>query len=225
MVRVRTRAAVVFALAIGACSHSTASSGSEDASASAADAITASGPDASTAHCALIILSFEGTVATVSGTPLGLDSSIRTSSVTGHFSYDPCVPAVTMSMDHRRAEYSEGPIADGAFALVVGPRHVTGSGRPLIDIENLDPDTFRFKDGPQLADPTPRIMSVDGQPNIKVELVIAITDSSGAAFSNDDLPTSFPFLNIATFPHTFSIMDDKGTLLLQLRSLSQMMGS
>lgn len=65
-------------------------------------------------------------------------------------------------------------------------------------------------------------MSVDGKPAADLEVLIAITDDSGAALSSDVPPARFPYLDMASFPHTFSVSDSDGTLLLQLSAMTQM---
>jgi hypothetical protein len=70
-------------------------------------------------------------------------------------------------------------------------------------------------------------MSVDGTPDASVELAIAMTDNVGNAFTNDSLPTIFPFAQpplsnpAPNFSHTFSLRDRGGILLLQFDSLEQ----
>lgn len=171
-------------------------------------------------NCDPVTVAFAGEVATVSGTPLGLDSSVRTSPVSGSFSYRPCI------LDSRpespdRGEYDHA-VGAGAFDLGVASLAITGSGSPVVKVENLDPDTFRYLDGPQLLDEdkTLRRMFVDGKPNDQLKVSFSITDSTGQAFSSDALPKVFPLTDTSK-PHTFSVKDDNGTLLLQLSSLTQ----
>jgi hypothetical protein len=168
--------------------------------------------------CAAVTLTFAGTVETVAKTPLGLDASVRTTAVSGSFAYLPCVP--DQDSDPQRGVYRHP--GRGDFSLSVGGHSVVGSGRPLVEAENFDPDTIRWRDGNIPLDPVTRVMTVDGSPSPSLEVTIAITDGPGAALSNDALPTMFPFLNIASYPHTFAVQDSGGTLLIQLSSLTQM---
>ena len=62
-------------------------------------------------------------------------------------------------------------------------------------------------------------MSVDGVGNAALVLFIVITDTRGVALSSDAQPDPFPFTNITSYPHTFSIQDGGGTLLMQLDSI------
>ena len=70
-------------------------------------------------------------------------------------------------------------------------------------------------------------MSLDGVPDPSVQLLLAFTDSSGTAFIDDALPTPLPFAvpplsepNPFFFPHTISLSDSGGTLLLQLNGIN-----
>lgn len=53
--------------------------------------------------------------------------------------------------------------------------------------------------------------------------VIATAKTADKVFSSDALPAVFPFTDHATvnYPHTCAIVDDNGTLLLQLSSITQ----
>jgi hypothetical protein len=167
--------------------------------------------------CPPVTLTFAGTVATVANTPLGLTSAVRTAAVSGSFAYLPCVG--DMDPDPQRGIYEHG--SGGTFSLSVGGLTVAGSGTPRVEVENFDPDTIRWRDGAIPLDKRVRVMTVDGKPAPSVVVTIAITDDKGSALSSDALPTTFPFQMIASFPHTFSVEDAGGTLLLQLSSLTQ----
>jgi len=199
------------------------SSSSEDAGISTdavqtGDAVV--GKDGEPPSCNAVTISFNGEVATVAGTPLGLDSTARTSPVSGSFSYSPCA-ADTRPTDPQRGEYDHG--AGGDFTFAVSGLTVTGSGHPLVKVEDLNPDTFRYLDGPQILDKDKawRQMSLDGTPNPDLKVSLSITDGTGAAFSSDALPKAFPMLAIGSYTHTFSVRDGGGTLLMQLTSLTQ----
>ena len=168
--------------------------------------------------CSAVTLTFAGTVATVADMPLGLDDSVRDTDVSGSFAYFPCFP--DQDSDPRRGIYDPD---SGNFSLSVGGHEIGGSGRPRIEVEDFDPDTFRWRDGNILLNPITRVMTVDGKaaPSLEVLIAITTTNDSGSAFSSDVPPTTFPFLDIASYPHTFSVQDDGGTLLLQLSSMKQ----
>jgi hypothetical protein len=164
----------------------------------------------------LVTLQFSGTVQTVAGTPLGLNSSARLATVSGEFAYDLRV-ADQLPSDPQRGRYLHG--GSSIFTCTVSGHTVTGSGLARVEVEDLNPDTFRFLDGPQ-SDGIPRLMKLDGAGAPSLALSIAITDSSGAALTSDKQPDPFPFTNITTFPHTFSLQDSGGTLLMQLDSIT-----
>ena len=111
--------------------------------------------------------------------------------------------------------------ATSGFELYVDATVVRGSGSCVVEVQDLTSDTFRYEDGPLFFDPTDRTMYVDGGLAPDLELWISITDSTGSAFANEDLPLSFPMTNIVSYPHTFSLRDPGGTLLLQLTDMSQ----
>jgi hypothetical protein len=198
----------------------------EDATASvdvATDAADAAGP-------ALVTVQFSGQVVTVAGTPLGLDSTARLAPVSGSFAYDLRVPDSSPT-DPLRGRYLHGGTFQSHFTFNVSGHVVTGSGSAIVETENLNPDTFRFRDGQQ-NDGATRIMKLDGTDRPALTLLIAITDSSGAALTSDAEPNPFPFTDsavdggISHIPHTFSISDgtsDAGTntLLMQLDSMTQ----
>lgn len=217
---------LVAALIIGACasdSEAPASDGGGD-TASTPDAsgehdVAPPRPDAAPPPCASVTVEFVGEVAAVSNSPFGLDDTVRAEEVNGAFAYSLCVNDA--DPDVKRGEYDHR--GGGALALAVAGLTIAGSDNPVVKVENLDPDTFRFLDGPQLLDEDVdlRVVEVDGERRPDVKISISFTDPAGAAFSSDALPNTFPFLDLAAekYPHTFSVQDAGGTLLLQLTSL------
>ncbi|HXU80973.1 MAG TPA: hypothetical protein VN914_06220 [Polyangia bacterium] len=162
-----------------------------------------------------VSLAFTGAVATVAGTPLGFDGTVRTAPVSGSLTYD------LRTLDQRPADPKRGRFEHGAssaFTFKVMGHTIEGSGWAIVQTEDLDPDTFRFIDGPQ-GDGVPRVMKVDGAPAPKLKLSIAITGGN-AFLQGDGLPDPFPTIDIAHTPHTFSLEDDGGTLLMQLDALA-----
>ena len=123
--------------------------------------------------------------------------------------------------DPLRGKYQRGGTT--AFTFAVEGHTVTGSGRAIVETENLSSDTFRFLDGPQ-NDGVTRIMHLDGADAPTLTLTIAITDATGAMLTSDALPDPFPMIDIANMhsqniSHTFALSDSGGTLLMQLGSL------
>src|SRR5580692_4648314 len=96
----------------------------------------------------LVTVAFTGKVETVApapdgGMPLGFDTTVRLSSVSGSFAYDLGLADQEPS-DPLRGKYQSAGAA--AFSFTLNGHTVTGSGKALIETENLDPDTFRFLD-------------------------------------------------------------------------------
>jgi len=158
---------------------------------------------------------FTGTVATVAGTPLGLDGNARTAPVSGSFTYDLRTKDQTPA-DPKRGRFEHGTTS--AFTFTVKGHTVEGSGWAIVQTEDLDPDTFRYLDGPQ-GDLVPRVMKLDGAAAMSLKLGIAISDGNGL-LQGDGLPDPFPAVDIAHTPHTFSLQDQGGTLLMQLDTLT-----
>jgi predicted RNA-binding protein with TRAM domain len=162
----------------------------------------------------LVRVDFAGQVVTVAGTPLGLDSTVRLAPVSGSFAYD--LRVIDSTADTMRGRYLHG--GSSLFTFTVANHTVAGSGLAFTDIENLDPDTFRFRDGPQIDNIT-RIMTLDGTASPMLKLTIAITGGN-TLFTSDAQPNPFPTIDITTTPHTFSLQDGGGTLLMQLDTLT-----
>jgi hypothetical protein len=185
------------------------------------------GADAEAAAPKLVTVAFTGTVETVApapdaGMPLGFDSTVRLAPVSGSFTYD------LRMLDEEPTDPLRGKFegAGGtAFSFTLKGHTVTGSGDAIVETENLNPDTFRFLDGPQPLDTDVRTMKFDGADAPALTLSIAITDTSGAMLTSDALPDPFPMVNIANsdggfnISHTFSLKDSGGTLLMQLSTL------
>jgi hypothetical protein len=175
---------------------------------------------------ALVTVQFTGTVQTVApspgqdgsapGVPLGLGVA-RLASVSGSFTYDLRVPESTSTRsDPTRAIFLHSGTSQ--FTFTVGGHTVTGSGDAIVEVENLNPDTFRFRDGQQ-NDGVTRTMKVDGVADPSLVLFFAVTDESeaGGVLTSDAEPD--PFLFPASDPLTFSLSDSGGSLLMQLDSL------
>ena len=198
-----------------------------DARVDATDATTAgdaardaTGGDApaDTAAPLLVTLDFTGEAVTISGTPLGFDSTVRMMRVSGTLAYDLRV-GDSQPADPLRGRYLHTAANPSQFTFKIAERTITGSGFALVQTENLNPDTFRFVDGPQIGGIT-RILKVDGVNHPDLDLWIAISND-GTLLTSDAQPSPFPVINIATTAHTFYLMDDGGTLLMQLDTLVQ----
>jgi hypothetical protein len=170
-----------------------------------------------------VTVQYTATVVTVSGTPFGFNSSIRLAPISGFFTYNRG-NVDTLPADTARGNYPHTPAFPGAFSAILQGTTFTGSATPFAQVENFaGADTFRFEDGPSN---NAGIMSVNGTPNAVAALFMALTDGSGNAFANDSLPALFPFARpplanpAPTFPHTFSLSDSGGTLLMQFNTLN-----
>lgn len=164
-----------------------------------------------------VTVGFTGEVVTVAGTPFGFDDTVRTTPISGSFTYDRSV-GDDDGNDPMRGTYDhEGRTAP--FDLHVGGKAITGSGQPVVTIE-LFSHTFRWVDGPQILDDTPfRACAVDGVTDPEIQLHLSVTPDSGEPFADDSLPAAFPFVGVdlaADTAITFTVEDAGGTLLFQL---------
>ncbi|MCB9681099.1 MAG: hypothetical protein H6733_06460 [Alphaproteobacteria bacterium] len=177
--------------------------------------------DTTPPNLCLARVDFEATIATVTGSPFGSSMAVlRTTPVAGFFQYDICVP----DSDTRAEVGTYDHPANGDFSATLHAIGVTvtGSPRPVVTVEDFPTsNTFRYADGPQFADPTIRTMSANGLPNADLETWLSITDSSGTVFASPAPPATFPFVPIASFPHTFYIDDGNGRVQMQMTSVTQ----
>jgi hypothetical protein len=172
-----------------------------------------------------VILDYEATAQTVVGTPFGFTVP-RLTVVTGVIVYQ-TDGAVDDNPSPERGNYQL--TAGGAFVADFLDHRILGSATPLLQVEDIQIppsgsiDTFRFIDGDD-SDQDGGIMSLDDIADGDVELFLAMTDDSGEAFTSDLLPTIFPmFIHPGgpSIPHTFSLKDDDGTMLLQFNWITQ----
>lgn len=171
------------------------------------------------ARAEIVTLVYTATVKTVAFTPFGLAVPLG-SRVVGCFRYDTAATDTNPNAD--RGDYKLAP-GSGFDAFFLG-HHIIGSGSAFLQVENLASDTFRFNDGDEILARS-GVMSFDGSadPARKRKLTLAITGPA-TAFPNDSLAAEFPFpMNgaLADPPHTFSLSDVGGTMLLQFTSLRQ----
>jgi hypothetical protein len=195
----------------------------DTASADAKDGGVSDASDAGETAPRLVGFSFAGSVVTVAradggvGLPLGFDGTVRTEAVTGSLSYDPTL--VDMYLPLNRGVY-QAVAPQSTFTLTVKGKTVTGSMRAKLEVEDgTTNDTFRFRDGPQAVDPVVRVMKLDGVDKPRLSLFIAISGGDGTMLTSEKLPDPFPAIDIKKIPHTFSLEDEGGTLLMQLDTL------
>lgn len=163
----------------------------------------------------VVTVNYEAEAATVTGSPFGLTIP-RLTLFTGAFSYDTSVGDTDPSMDRGLFPHSGGPL----FTANFNGHTIHGSSTPLYEVSNSR--SFRISDGrPQIGDNAP-MMSIDNASSETLELYLSITGSSGAIPNNSQLPNPFPedyHFGFLGTPHTFSIRDDLGTVLLQITDI------
>lgn len=166
-----------------------------------------------------VILDFEAVASAVVGTPFGVTVP-RLTLVTGHFVYN--TATIDDNPSAERGNYPHN--GTGGFRARFLGHQIDGSANPTLEVENIPVggasiDTFRILDSHDS-------MRFNGTAESSIVLSLSITDSSGAAFSSDQLPAEFPLaINQSgigpNFPHTFSLADEMGTLLLRFNWLRQ----
>jgi hypothetical protein len=176
----------------------------------------------SVCRAAQVTIEYETRALTIVGTPFGVTVPFQTP-VSGTFTYETTTADI---LAQTTVGHYPHVLGGGAFTANFLGNTITGSATPFVEIENLNPDTFRFIDGPRSLGNQGGIMSLNGTPDADVRLFMAFTDGSGGAFSNDALPNPLPFavppLSTGGFPHTFSLSDDRGTMLLQFTRIAML---
>lgn len=166
-----------------------------------------------------VTVNFKSTIQTVAGSPFGFTDAVRLQPVNGSFTYETGTPDTDPFDDPDRGIYDH--LAGGAFvATLPDGRVIRGSAVPEAQVENFNPDTFRFRDGLLNMQGT---MTIDNVPSPTAALSLSITDASGAAFADDGLPAAFPLTGSSPYPypHTFGLSDGFGnTLLMQFTEVS-----
>ncbi|MEM7393677.1 MAG: hypothetical protein AAF492_15135, partial [Verrucomicrobiota bacterium] len=105
----------------------------------------------------LVTFSFSGTAGTVIGTPFGTNVTFGTP-VSGLFTYDTDTGDVNPAPG--RGDYPH--TNNGGFTASFSGLTISGSSTPFVQVEDLNPDTFRFIDGPRLIGNQGGVMSVNG---------------------------------------------------------------
>lgn len=169
-----------------------------------------------------VVLNYVGWVATVTDTPLGMtESELAEMPVSGSMTYDLAV--TDLQADDTTIGLYDHVGGRSRFVLNVAGHVIEGSTHGLTQLVVVgDRGTWRFMDGPQFADETERVMTVDGFPQREAELWYSMTRGSGF-FPSDAQPD--PWVNpnfegpIDT-SHTFKVQLADGLMLLQLESLN-----
>lgn len=164
------------------------------------------------AHAEVVTVLFEAEAVTVVGQPFGVTVPLDTP-VRGYFTFDTSTP--DLEPDELDGEYQQD--GNAAYLAEFLDKRVTGSSTPFywVDLSsNPSSDTFRIYDGPRPVGFEGGVMSVDGVPDETIELFLAVTED---VFDDDDLINPFPFYEFGFLgdPHTYTLKDDNGTMLMQ----------
>jgi len=165
------------------------------------------------ARAAIVTVAYEAKAATVVSKPFGLTVPLNTV-VTGYFTFDTTTPDT--DDDPMRGEYPH--THNSAFVADFLETEIRGSHTAFYEVQlssNPELDTFRVYDGPRVVGNEGGTMSIDGTPDQDIQLFVAITDD---AFVTDDLIDPFPAYTFGFLgtPHTFTLKDEQGTMLLQI---------
>lgn len=165
---------------------------------------------ASTARAELVTVRYEAEASTVVDQPFGIDVP-RLTVVRGFFTYQSDTPDQNPG-DLRRGSFK--PVVSWGFRAEFLGHVVSGSNRATGSTETFG-HTLRFNDGGDSSDTGD--MSFDHVPTADLALGFAIVGGPDD-LPTDQLPKVFRF---DRSPHTFSLGDDLGRMLLQFRSFSQ----
>lgn len=164
-------------------------------------------------QAAAIRVDFTAQITTVSGDFYGVTSANNGTAVTGFFEYDTDTPD-TLPGDLARGWYEHAVGTSDFQVNLPGVVVSSGNGTAFVQVEDFGgADTFRFREG-DCPDCGGSIL-VDGHPDPDALLNFAF---SGSFFTNDLLPTVFPFTG--SEPHTMAISNANSTVLLQFQTLT-----
>lgn len=166
----------------------------------------------------IVTVIYSAEAVTVSKTPFGQTVPLDTV-VTGYFTFDTGTP--DDNSDPLSGEYPHTQHA--GFRADFLKSRIRGSTTPFYEVDLApDPtnDTFRIYDGPRTVGNEGGVMSIDDVADSDIQLFVAITDD---VFDDDDLIDPFPLYTFGFLgtPHTFSLKDDQGTMLLQFTKVAE----
>ena len=164
-------------------------------------------------RAAIVTVAYEAKAATVVDHPFGRTVPLGTV-ITGYFTFD--TRTRDTDNDPMRGEYPHA--RNSAFVADFLDTEIRGSHTAFYEVQlSGDSDTFRVYDGPRIVGNEGGTMSIDGTPDEDIQLFVAIT---GDAFVTDDLIDPFPSYTFGFLgtPHTFTLKNTEGTILLQLTS-------
>ncbi len=168
------------------------------------------GEDSGDPDCDIVYIDFTGEVVTVASAPLGRDD-LREQPVTGFLGYNPCIGDRDEADD--RGSYRHAGSSE--FQVQIDDLLIEGSGQATVAIV-VPGSTWRFEDGE--GSELPRSMSVNGNELGSLELWISTGPADSEAFTDDSIPE--PDWLDAEAPHTFSISEAGGTILIQWDTLT-----
>lgn len=190
-------------LALAACTGKVGGPADSAAPADTAD----TGAPAGDPDCDPVVLAFTGSAVTVSGAPFA-GRVPRETPAEGTLGYLPCLG--DREPDPGRGEYRHA--SRSTFTLSLGEVQVGGSGQATLEVV-VAGSTWRYVDGVEPAADAPRRMTVDGAPADDLDLWISTGPADSAAFTSDAIPA--PTWMDPGAPHTFSLDDAGGTVLIQ----------
>jgi hypothetical protein len=164
----------------------------------------------------LVTVVYEARAVTVADEPFGLDVPLQTP-VTGFFRFNTATPDDEPE-NQMLGNYPH--VAGSGFLAEFLDTRIRGSATAFYQVQlaaNPDNQAFRVFDGPRPVGPEGGVMTIDGVADEDLQLFLAIV---GEAFDSDALENPFPFYEFGFLgtPHTFSLKDEQGTMLLQLDS-------
>lgn len=169
------------------------------------------------AQAELVTVIYEARAATVVDQPFGVSVPLDTP-VHGYFTFDTSTPDSEPEDELDGAYQHDG---NAAYLAEFLDTRITGSPTPFYWVD-LGPnpafDTFRIYDGPRAVGFEGGIMSLDGVPDEDVELFLAVSED---VFDDDALINPFPFYEFGFLgdSHTYTLKDDRGTILMQFTSV------
>lgn len=169
-------------------------------------------------RAAVLTVQWTARALTIVKKPFGLTVPYDTP-VTGYFTFD--TATADSDISSIRGAYQHDGNA-GFLAKVLGSE-ITGSLTPFYEVDldaNPTLDTFRIVDGPRTVGSEGGVMAFNGVDDSTIQLFVAISED---VFTDDGLKDPFPLYDFGFLgtPHTFSLADSQGTMLLQIDSVKE----
>lgn len=170
------------------------------------------------ARAEVITVLWTASALTVVNKPFGLTVPYATP-VAGYFTFD----TLTEDSDDSPVRGAYQHAGNAGFRAEVLGHEVTGSLTPFYEVDlDADPtlDTFRIVDGPRTVGSEGGVMAFDGTEDSSIQLSVALTED---VFTDDALKDPFPLYDFGFLgtPHTFSLKNSQGTMLMQIDSVAE----